>query len=106
METLKNAFEVESYLKFTHKANARKLPFLDVSVEPIDNILSTSVYGKDTNKEFCMNGAGECPERYKRRVLNAYVNGAFTHCSSWRLVLEELERLTKVLANSKACCLF
>jgi hypothetical protein len=47
-----------------------------------------------------MNGISECPERYKRSVINAYVNRAFTHCSNWNLVHKELECLTNVLINN------
>ena len=45
-----------------------------------------------------MNGAGECPERYKQ--CPAYVNRAFMHSTNWHLVHKELERLTKVLVSN------
>ena len=70
METLKYAFEVESYLKFTLLANERKLTFLDVSVKRINNIFSTSFHVKEAKKE--LNGLGECCERFNRSALNSY----------------------------------
>lgn len=100
LESLKNTFESNSCLKFTYEMNENILPFLDVSINRINNIFSTNVHIKETNPGFCMNGISECPERYKRSVINAYVNRAFTHCSNWNQVHKELERLTNVLINN------
>jgi PHD/YefM family antitoxin component YafN of YafNO toxin-antitoxin module len=100
LDTLKNIFESNSCLKFTYESSENILPFLDVSVRTINNIFSTEVHTKKNNPGFCMNGISECPDRYKRSVINAYVNRAFTHCSNWNLVHKELERLTNVLVNN------
>ena len=48
----------------------------------------------------CLNAESECPIRYKRSVIDSYVNRAITHCSSWVLLHEELERITQVLINN------
>ena len=48
----------------------------------------------------CLNGNSECPRRYMISTINAYVRRALTHCSSWKSVHEELERLTQVLVNN------
>ena len=48
MDALKNAFEAESCLKFTHEDNEHKLQFLYVS-ERIDNIFSCPIWVVNSN---------------------------------------------------------
>ena len=101
LKDLKNIFERLSCLKFTYELpNKDSLPFLDVLVKKETNKYITSVYTKSTNLGFCMNGKSECPERYRKSVINAYVRRAMTHCSSWMSVHQELQRASQVLVNN------
>ena len=77
-----------------------RLPFLDVLVNQLPSGFSTGVYCKPTNPGMCLNGSSECPDKYKRSTINAYVRRALTHCSNWSTVHEELDRTTQVLVNN------
>ena len=48
----------------------------------------------------CLNGLSECPDRYKRTVISAYIKRALTHCSSWKSTTEEIDHSTQVLVNN------
>ena len=60
----------------------------------------TCVYTKPTNLGMCLNGYSECPTRYLRSTISAYVRRALSHCSSWEDTHLELERATQVLINN------
>ena len=61
---------------------------------------STSVYVKSTNLGFCLNGNSDCPEKYKRSVINAFVKRALTHSSTWEATTTELKRVSQLLTNN------
>ena len=48
----------------------------------------------------CLNGASQCPDRYKDSVIKAYVRRALTHCSTWELVHKEMGRVKQILTNN------
>ena len=101
LQELKQAFQRESSLNFTFEIRENgELPFLDIMVKPDENKFIASVYTKETNTGMCLNAKSECPDRYKRSVITSYVNRAFTHCSSWKLINKELERISQVLVNN------
>ena len=101
LENIQEALQRNSVLKFTiEKSQAQKIPFLDIMVEKEDNEISTTVYTKPTNIGRCLNARGECPDAFKKSVISAYVNRALTHCSSWRLVHSELDRVRQLLTNN------
>ena len=94
-------FKRNSSLNFTHETEEnQRLPFLDVLVHRNPTSFSTEVYVKSTNLGFCLNAASECPERYRRSVINAFVKRALTHCSSWTATNLELTRVSQMLANN------
>ena len=76
------------------------MPFLDVLVTARERQFETKVFTKQTNMGVCMNAASEAPKRYKRSVINSYINRAFTHCSSWHSLHSEIERVTQLLVNN------
>ena len=47
-----------------------------------------------------MNGASECPERYKRGVIRTYVKRALKICSSWELFDVEITNIKRMLINN------
>jgi len=101
LRQLKQQLTSSSSLNFTfEEAKNGRLPFLDVLVTAQACGFSTTVYVKDTNKGLCLNGESECPERYHRSTINAYVRRALSHCSTWTNTHRELERLTQVLINN------
>ncbi|MPC59874.1 hypothetical protein E2C01_053902 [Portunus trituberculatus] len=77
-----------------------RLPFLNVLVTAQESGFETTVYIKKTNKGLCLNGNSEGTKRCTDSTINAYVRRALTHCSTWKNVHEELERVTQVLVNN------
>ena len=101
IENLINSFQRESVLRFTSERSVNgKLPFLDVLISTNEEGYTTSVYRKSTNIGLCLNGEGECPETYKRSVIDTYIRRALTHCSTWHLTNEEIEQVTQTLVNN------
>ena len=98
---LREKFKNNSVLNFTiENSDQKTLPFLDVLISQKDERFFTTVYTKATNTGRCLNAKGECPESYKRSVVNAYVNRAFTHCTTWKNVHTELDRIRQLLTNN------
>ncbi|XP_069185010.1 uncharacterized protein [Procambarus clarkii] len=101
LQELKEAFERSSVLRFTYEMEKDgKLPFLDVTVMEKSGGFHTAVYTKETNIGMCLNANSDCPDRYKRSVVNAYVDRALSHSSEWKQVDEELCRVRQVLVNN------
>ena len=98
---LKNAFESNSLLKFTHEnSEDGKLPFLDIMVTQNEDSYTTTVYTKPTNEGLCLNGRSECPKRYLNSVIDAYARRALSHCSTWQDTHRELDRVSQILVNN------
>ncbi|XP_066952480.1 uncharacterized protein [Macrobrachium rosenbergii] len=101
IEDLRRSFHQHSSLTFTIKhSKDRHLPFLDVLVEEKETHFPTKVYTKPTNLRMCLNGESECPERYKCSTISAYVRRALSHCSSWNITHDELERVAQVVIDN------
>ena len=100
-KNLANNLHKNSCLNYTiEKSKNKTLPFLDILVSQKENKFDTTVYTKPTNTGRCLNARGECPESFKRSVVEAYVKRAITHCSSWKEVHRELERTAQTLTNN------
>ncbi|XP_069179090.1 uncharacterized protein [Procambarus clarkii] len=79
LQQLKEAFEHNSVLSFTYEMeNDGKLLFLDVTGTEKNGGFHTAVYAKETNTGMCLNSNSDCPDRYKRSVINAYVDRALS----------------------------
>ena len=101
LQALKKRLADASGLNFTYEEpRDGSLPFLDVLVTAREAGFTTTVYVKETNQGLCLNGDSECPQRYIRSTINAYVRRALSHCTSWESTHKELERLTQVLINN------
>ena len=101
ISTLIETFKQHSCLNFTHEMELnQQLPFLDVLVRRKTTHFSTEVYVKPTNLGFCLNASSECPEKYRRSVIDSFVKRALTHCSSWSTTHAELSRTSQLLANN------
>ena len=48
----------------------------------------------------CLNGRSECPDRYRRSAMNAYIRRALTHCSTWATTSAEIDNATQTLVNN------
>ena len=48
----------------------------------------------------CLNGASECPQRYRRSTITSYIRRALTHCSSWKETMKEIEFASQTLINN------
>ena len=101
LQDLRQRLIQESGLNFTTEdSRDGRLPFLDVMDSLCTTGFETSVYVKETNQGLCLSGESECPTRYKRSTVAAYVRRALSHCSTWHLTHLELERATQVLINN------
>ena len=101
IEQIKQAFESESVLSFTHEEEKdNQLSFLDCLITRFDEGFSTSVHIKETNNGNCLNYNSICPERYKIGVINSYLHRAY-HVSSNNEIFEtELTRIKQLLTNN------
>lgn len=100
LESLKSRLEAKSVLKFTIDTSVNnRLPFLDVDIDASSGKFTTRVYRKPTNTGQCLSGKSECPDRYKKSVISAYVRRALKTCSSWELIHRELERVKQLFAD-------
>jgi len=101
LQDLRQRFIAASGLNFTYEeATNGRLPFLDILVTAHNAGFRTTVYTKPTNKGLCLNGDSECPKRYLRSSISAYIRRALSHCSTWKDAHQELERITQVLVNN------
>ena len=101
LKQLQQKFMDASVLNFTYEeATNGRLPFLDVLITASTTETKTSVYTKPTNMGLCLNGESECPKRYTSSTISAYVRRAISHCSTWKDMHLELDRLTQVLINN------
>ena len=102
VEHLRQKFEECSSLRFTcERSDNGNLPFLDIQISQGDgDRFVTKVYKKPTNMGLCLNGSSECPDRYRRSVINAYIRRALTHCSTWAATTKEIDDATQVLVNN------
>ena len=77
IQQLKHLLQEYSGLNLTvENSSEGRLPFLDVLVNQQAGEFSTGVYCKPTNPGLCLNGRSECPTRYKRSTISAYVRRA------------------------------
>ena len=67
---------------------------------PNTNSFITTVYRKPTNMGLCLNGLSECPDRYRKTAISAYIRRALTHCSSWKSTTDEIDNATQMLLNN------
>ena len=101
LQALKKRLTDASGLNFTYEESRDgSLSFLDILVTARDVGFTTTVYIKQTNQGLCLNGDSECPQRYLRSTINAYVRRALSHCTPWESTHKELERLTQVLVHN------
>ena len=98
---LKDLMESNSKLRFTYEEPiGATLPFLDILISKRDTEFETKVYKKKTDAGKCLNYESECPDRYKKAVITAYINRAIHVCSSREVLDEELNRVTQLLVNN------
>ena len=91
--------EENSVLKCTYELSVEnKLPFLDAMITVKGLRFESSVYRKPTDAG--KNGKSECPSRYRKNVIRAFIRRATKCCSSWDLLHVEFERLKQILVNN------
>ena len=101
IEKLKSRFEDNSVLKFTYELEINsKLAFLDTLVTRQEELLTTSIYTKDTNNGDCINYLSLCPERYKTGVIKTLLHRGYKICSSWTSFHVEVVRIKQLLTNN------
>ena len=98
---LKEEMILISGLNFTvEESVANKLPFLNVLVELSEGSIRTKVYRKPTDAQMCLNGDGECPDRYKQSVVKGFLYRAKNICSEKSEMMLEVSRSKQILINN------
>lgn len=97
--------EATSYQQIQSQRHVQRIeawpsPFPKCTVSTNESGFSTTVYIKQTNMGLCLDGNSECTQCYMHSTINAYIRHALTHCSTWKNVHQELERLTEMLINN------
>lgn len=95
LDRLRTRFEECSVLHFTYELTDinRQLPFLDTLVTQLDDKLHLSVYKKPSSSNETLNGAGYCPESYRRNVILGYLHRAYLITQDWADFQVEVERI-------------
>ena len=101
LDRLKTRLQEASGLQFTIERSVQeRISFLDIEIDSSTGSHHTKVHRKSTDLGKCLNGASDCPDRYKNSVIKAYVHRALTHCSTWQLVHQELRRVKQILVDN------
>ena len=101
LKKLIEKFESNSVLKFTYElSHDNALPFLDVLIEASGSKFETGVYRKPTNNGTTMNARSECPDRYKKGVVSAFIRRAIRHSSTYEKMHQEFNRCKQLLVNN------
>ena len=66
----------------------------------MEDRLHMQVYVKPTDAGECMKANSECPDRYKRSVINNYLTRAYKVSSSWNDFDLEIQRIKQLLINN------
>lgn len=77
-----------------------KIHFLDTLIKGDGSRLHSQVYHKPTDNGSCLNADGECPDRYKRSVVNNYLHRAYKFSENWSSFHLEVQRIKQVLVNN------
>ena len=81
-------------IKFTSEQELNNtLPFLDVLITKNNNSLTTEVYRKDTFTGLGLNFQSFIPNLFKINSIKTLLHRAFSICSTWSLLHDELEKL-------------
>ena len=98
---LKEEMVLISGLNFTVEESVdNKLPFLNVMIEKSEGTIKTKVYRKPTDVQMCLNGEGECPDRYKQSVVRGFLYRAKNLCSEQSEMMIEISRSKQILINN------
>ena len=88
-------------IKFTvEKESDSRLSFLDVSVCRVNNIFETNVFRKKTYTGLGMNFSSSIPITYKRSLIGCLVSRAYTICSNYKHLTEELDYLRRYFLSN------
>ena len=101
MLAIKDKFESESVLTFTHEFEKDdQLAFLDCLVTRLGDCFGTSVHVKETSDGTCLNYNSTCPERYKIGVVTSYLHRAHQISSTREVFAREVSRIKQLLTNN------
>ena len=92
---------LETTIKFTVDVQINnKLPFLDIMIERQNNTLITYVYHKPTDTGLYLKWVSNQPKQYKINLIKCLCNRASRICSSYNLLMKELDNYKKIfIAN-------
>ena len=99
---LRERLQENSVLHFTHELsnNKNQIHFLDTLITCNDLRCQSQVYVKPTDNGSCLNADGDCPDRYKRNVINNYLFRAYKFSENWSSFHSEVQRIKQTLINN------
>ena len=94
-------------LKFTYELGNSYLPFLDTFISISSDNFDSGVYRKETNTNVLLNFHAKCPKRWKLSLIHNMLNRAWTICSNYNLLHNEIEKLRNIfISNSYPVFIF
>ena len=101
IKQIKKEFEKRSKLNFKIEWSVdNKISFLHVLVENKNNEFYLKIHRNEHKSELCLNGKGECCDRYKFNVIKNYLNRAYKVTTTWNNFHYELEDIKRILIKN------
>ena len=94
--------ELHPNLKFTIEVEQEgRLPFLDMCILHVDNLLHSTWFTKPTDTGLVMNFHALAPKSYKRSVVEGLIHRIYRACSHWKYFDESLRKAKNVLERNQ-----
>ena len=98
---LKQTFEVNSLLQFTHEIGTRdNINFLDIQVSVHEDSYQTAVSQKPTNSAIYFHYDTECPQRYKDGTISVLIHRTYKISSNWAFFSSTIIILKQTFNNN------
>ena len=83
-------------IKFTVEIGGDRLCFLDTTVSIEDGKFETWVYRKPSNTGVVLNYSAICPKQWKIGLVKCFLSRAWTVCSTYQRLHEEIDKLKSI----------
>ena len=87
-------------LKFTVEVGGNHLAFLDTQILIENSDFETWIYRKTTNTNVILNFSAICPIQWKKGLVKCFLYRAWTICSNYKRLHEEIERLKSIFIDN------
>lgn len=87
-------------MKFTVEIGNEKLSFLDTHISIENGKFESWVFRKATNTGVVLNFCAVCPDQWKKGLIQCFLHRAWTVCSSYVLLHQEIEKLKTMFTSN------